>query len=87
MLLAMTDAVTAAPPAAPAAGTEEDQDQGGVWGRIMDGAGIVAGLALGAILIDIFTDGRFISRRLGWRRDEPGDQAPAEPVPDPGPGQ
>lgn len=87
----MTDTATTTPPAAPPAATsaasatapaEGEQEEGGAWGRVMDGVGIAAGAVLAVILIDIFTDGRFISRRLGWRRDD-GDQAPAEAPPEP----
>lgn len=42
------------------------------WGRVLDAAGIVAGLLLAVIVADIWTDGRLISRRLhrgGGERD------------------
>lgn len=47
------------------------------WGRALDAAGVIAGVVLVAIVIDIWTDGRLISRRLGRR----GDDDETEPVP------
>ena len=41
------------------------------WGRILDAAGIVAGLLLAVIVADIWTDGRLISRRLRRNGGEP----------------
>lgn len=34
------------------------------WGRLLDAAGIIAGVLLIVIVADIFTDGRLISRHL-----------------------
>lgn len=47
------------------------------WGRILDAAGIIAGIALIVIVIDIWTDGRVISRRL-HREPEPEPEAVSE---------
>ncbi len=84
----MTDAGTAtSPPAAPPAPAEGEPDEGGAWGRIVDGAGIIAGVVLAVIVVDIFTDGRFISRRLGWGRRGDDDQGAEAPPPESGPAQ
>lgn len=55
--------------------SNETSDSAGVsWGRVLDTAGIVAGVLLVAMIADILTDGRLISRRLTGR--------PAPPPPD-----
>jgi hypothetical protein len=58
----------------------QQDDQAGGWGRALDWAGAVAAVALVAILIDIWSDGRLISRRLrggqggeGGEDEQPGD--------------
>ena len=57
----------------PAGDSDEAAEDGGRnWGRVLDGAGIVAGVVLAVIVIDIWSDGRLISRRLR------GGQAEAE---------
>ena len=53
--------------------TDDSGGEGRNWGRVLDGAGIVAGVVLAAIVIDIWTDGRFISRRLRGGAGEPGE--------------
>lgn len=66
-----------------AGGAEGAEDEQPRWGRALDAAGVVAGVVLVAIIVDIWTDGRLISRRLG-RRDDDDDQAeqvPAETEP------
>ena len=69
---------TPAPPA-PAADTESEQDQPRDWGRVLDAAGIAAGVVLVVIVADIVSDGRVISRRLVQMRQrkeetrDPGD--------------
>lgn len=47
------------------------------WGRLLDAAGIIAGVVLVAIVADVMTDGRLISRRLrrGPQEGDPGDPA------------
>lgn len=59
-------------------GAEGAEDEQPRWGRALDAAGVVAGVILVAIVIDIWTDGRLISRRLGRRGGDDDDQ---EPVP------
>lgn len=61
---------TQAPPA-----TEADSGEPGGpdWGRLLDAAGIAAGVLLLVIVADIWTDGRLISRRL-QRGPQDGDQ-------------
>jgi hypothetical protein len=60
--------------AATAAATEPDEPAGWNW---VDTCGLIAGAILVVICLDIFTDGRLISRRL---RGQP----PQEEVPDAG---
>lgn len=57
-------------PAPPAADTDTPEQQGEPvnWGRILDAAGVLAGIALALIVADIISDGRLISRRLPQRR-------------------
>lgn len=43
------------------------------WGRLIDAAGIVAGILLVLIAADIWTDGRVISRRLHRGGGDTGD--------------
>jgi hypothetical protein len=45
------------------------------WGRLLDAAGVAAGLLLLVIVADVLSDGRLISRRLYRRGEEPGDPA------------
>jgi hypothetical protein len=55
------DAVMADTPVAPAeTDTEGERD----WGRLLDIAGIAAGILLLVIVADIASDGKLISRRL-----------------------
>ena len=85
MMTGMTDQQASAPAAAAAAddsSSGEPDSEGGGWGRALDAAGIVAGLVLAAIIIDIFSDGRLISRRL--RREPPPEQAPDGQAPEAG---
>jgi hypothetical protein len=51
---------------APPAGSSEPPD----WGRLLDAAGIIAGILLIVIVADIWTDGRLISRRLRGGDDD-----------------
>lgn len=44
------------------------------WGRLLDAAGIIAGILLAVIVVDIATEGRLISRRL-HRKDDDDDRA------------
>ena len=81
MLVTMTDMQTpAAPEQDTGPATEPDNAADGqAWGRALDVLGIFAGVALVVIVVDIWTDGRFISRRLfhaegGADIDQPGDQ-------------
>jgi hypothetical protein len=45
------------------------------WGRALDAAGIAAGVLLVLIAVDIWTDGRLISRRLHRGGGEPVEPA------------
>lgn len=74
MMAGMTDQQASAAPAA-ADDSSEPDNEGGGWGRALDAAGIVAGLVLAAIIIDIFSDGRLISRRLR-RGPDPDQETP-----------
>jgi hypothetical protein len=69
-----------APPDTPPAEIEQDAPPGeGInWGRVMDAAGIVAGILLIAIVIDVWTEGRFISRRLIRQPPADSEQVPGE---------
>jgi hypothetical protein len=46
------------------------------WGIVLDTAGIIAGIALVVIVIDVWTDGRLVSRRLARRPR--GNEVPVE---------
>lgn len=72
----MTDQPASAAPPAAGEPAGEQEEPGGGWGRALDAAGVLAGVVLVVIVIDIFSDGRLISRRL--RRDPD-----PEPAPDP----
>jgi hypothetical protein len=66
--------------AGPGPGDTPPPDEARDWGRLLDAAGIIAGCLLVAIVADILSDGRLISRRLARRppsEDNPGD-SPAE---------
>jgi hypothetical protein len=65
MIMAMADTL-AAPAETLAADPDPVSDEpGGVnWGRVLDAAGIAAGILLVLIVADVWTEGRFISRRL-----------------------
>lgn len=76
MLRIMTTADPQAP--YPDGAGELDQPAASGWGRVLDGLGIAAGLVLVAIVIDIFSDGRLISRRLIRRRGEHEEGAPGD---------
>ena len=54
----------------------EPQGEARDWGRALDIAGIIAGIFLAAIIADIWTDGRLISRRLTRK---PPEGEPVEP--------
>lgn len=54
----------------------ETPDTGVNWGRVLDAAGILAGVFLILIVADIWSDGRLISRRLLRGREQ------QEPAPD-----
>jgi len=62
-----------ADPPAPASGDGDGPD----WGRLIDAAGIIAAVLLVAIVADIWTDGKLITRRLNRAPGggEPGDNA------------
>lgn len=74
--LTMTD-TAAAPPQAPGpqagaeGGAPEETETDDRWGRVLDAAGVVAGVVLVVIVFDIVTDGRFVSR---WLRRRGGDE-------------
>jgi len=57
---------------APAPPLEDDSERSG-WGRVMDAAGILAGLLLLVIVADIWSDGRLVSRRLMRNREAGGE--------------
>jgi hypothetical protein len=71
MIRGMAD-LTEAPGTAAA---DETTAEAPAWGRLLDTAGIIAGLLLIAIVIDIWSDGKLISRRLrgGGEDDIPAD--------------
>jgi hypothetical protein len=53
---------------------EQEADDFGRWGRVLDTAGVIAGVFLILIVADIWTDGRLISRRLGYGQGgDPGE--------------
>lgn len=56
---------------------DSDGGEGRNWGRVLDGAGAVAGVVLAIIVVDVWTDGRLISRRL-TRRGDGADPEPEE---------
>lgn len=83
MMPAMTEQTPAAqppPPAAAAAQGADDSEDRGAWGRVLDVAGIIAGVLLVVIIADIWTDGRLISRRLMRARGDAGqpEQQPTD---------
>ena len=53
------------------------------WGRVLDFAGILAGVLLVVIVVDVWTDGRVVSRWL-LRRGPAPDQQPEEVPVEPG---
>lgn len=54
-----------------APGQDAETEPAGInWGRVLDVAGIGAGVVLVFIVADIVTDGRLISRRLQRRRGD-----------------
>jgi hypothetical protein len=55
----------------PAEGPRGEPGEGAPWGRALDVAGAVAAVVIVAILVDIWTDGRLISRHLPGRRQPP----------------
>lgn len=57
----------------------QQSGQAGGWGRVLDWAGAVAAVVLVAILVDIWSDGRLISRRLRGRGSEGGDDDEQQP--------
>lgn len=57
------------PDPSPAAADETTAEVPG-WGRLLDAAGIAAGVLLVIIVADIVTDGRLVSRRLHRRNDD-----------------
>jgi hypothetical protein len=79
----MADTATAPPAPAvplPAEGDAPPDDSSGPgWGRVLDGAGIAAGIVLVLIVADVWTDGRVISQRLiRWRQARTARQVPAD---------
>ncbi len=60
-------------PETPAPPTETAAETEGGWGWL-DTAGLIAGCILIAIVADILTDGRLISRRLHSRPPQPAEQ-------------
>jgi hypothetical protein len=78
----MTDPQPSAAPPAAGEQTPDQEDTGGGWGRALDAAGVLAGVILVVIVVDIFSDGRLISRRL--RRDPDPEQAAPDPENSPG---
>jgi hypothetical protein len=67
---------SAAGPGPDADTTGSDTAEAPDWGRLLDAAGIVAGVILVVIIADIWTDGRLVSRRLRRGGEgEPGDPA------------
>jgi hypothetical protein len=63
--------------AAPDAETTEPAGGQG-WGRLLDLAGIAAGILLIVIVADIVSDGRLISRRLRKPQDGEASDRPAD---------
>jgi hypothetical protein len=75
-------AETQTPAAPPEAPPGDGQDQATPWGRILDVAGLVAAGVLVVILVDIITDGRFLSARLRRRGPGPdGQESPPDDTP------
>lgn len=65
----------------PAGGETDTETDGPNWSRVLDVAGVVAGVALAAIVVDIWTDGRLISRRIAGRgggEPEPEETGPPD---------
>lgn len=52
------------------AAADETTAEAPAWGRLLDTAGIIAGILLLVIVADIWTDGRLISRRLRGGDDD-----------------
>lgn len=77
----MTDQQASAAPAAADDQADNQDEPGGGWGRVLDTAGVLAGIVLVAIVIDIFSDGRLISRRL--RREPDPDDSDSQQGQDP----
>jgi len=72
----MTDTAEGAGPGAAPPATDGDGAGAPDWGRLLDAAGIVAGVILLVILADIWTDGRLVSRHLRPRGEgDTGDDA------------
>jgi len=61
-----------------AAPDTEPEDGAPGWGRLLDTAGIIAAILLAAIVIDIATDGKLISRRLHKPPEGQVDERPAD---------
>jgi hypothetical protein len=57
----MADSAEGPGPGADAPGPDAEAPD---WGRLLDAAGIAAGVVLLVIIADIWTDGKFISRYL-----------------------
>ena len=55
---------TESPGPGPGADDSSTSGESPDWGRLLDAAGILAGVLLIVIVADIWTDGRLISRRL-----------------------
>jgi hypothetical protein len=53
------------------AGSSEAPD----WGRLLDAAGIIAGVFLVVIIADILSDGRLISKRLHRQEEDDVDRS------------
>lgn len=62
----------------PGADTEPAHGEARDWGRVLDIAGIAAGVVLVFIVADILSDGRLISRRLPWAPRQEGETGEPE---------
>jgi hypothetical protein len=71
----MAESTAGPSPGADAPPASDGEDDAPDWGRLLDAAGIVAGILLLLICADIWSDGRLISRRLhgGGEGGEPAD--------------